>query len=199
METSSLNLAHQQHRRAEAHLRCRRFDEAIQCHKEASRLLEEAMKLTTVTKALESLKLQREYHIQQESIIRMKANCYEKNMKAIENNHHKMVSEIDLHEAPKRDVSHNLQVEIYRKIEEADSLLQILLKRGVNEDESLKVKLNGQSDKVSVPEQESVICVKPTDKQPIAHGNKLPKNDQTVIEELKVINEQLRSQVLYKI
>lgn len=198
MESSALNLAHQQHRRAEAHLRCRRFDEAIQCHKEASRLLEEAMKLTKVAKALESMTLQRDYHIQQENIIKMKANYYEKHLKTTEGNPHKIINEVDLQEHSKRDHhSHTLQAEIYRKMEEADSLLQILLKRGLPGEESVGNEVFGKIENLfPISEQETILCLGSNGKPPSMSGSKLPKNEQMVIEELRVINEQLRSQVV---
>ncbi|XP_071448138.1 nuclear receptor-binding factor 2 [Hetaerina americana] len=193
METSALNLAHQQHRRAEAHLRYRRFDEAIKCHKEASRLLEEAMKLTNVAKALESLTLQRDYHIQQESVIKMKSNCYEKHLKSAACDHKKIINP-EIPVQPERE-SHHLQAEIYKTMEEADSLLQILLKKGTLSKEVLGNKENNLPEN-TVTEQEAVARLEPSEWKPCMSGSRLPKDDQTVIEELRVVNEQLRSQVV---
>lgn len=62
--------AHQNDRKAEIHIKFRRFDEALLCHQRASELLQHAMKLTSVTRALESLQLQQEYHNKQKDIIR---------------------------------------------------------------------------------------------------------------------------------
>lgn len=66
-----------------------------------------------------------------------------------------------------------LETEIYRVIEEHDSLLQLLSERGQNPDSSTvsASTLSGSAYK---------------------SGNKIPKGDKTVIEELKVSNEQLR-------
>lgn len=69
-----------------------------------------------------------------------------------------------------------LETEIYRVIEEHDSLLQLLSERGQNPDSNTASTstLSGSAYK---------------------SGNKVPKGDKTVIEELKVSNEQLRQLV----
>lgn len=61
--------AHQNDRQADNHIIYKRFDEAVVCHKNASELLLHAMQLTTVTRALEALQLQYEYHKRQEDIV----------------------------------------------------------------------------------------------------------------------------------
>ncbi|XP_049805076.1 nuclear receptor-binding factor 2-like isoform X3 [Schistocerca nitens] len=135
MESSALNVAHQQHRKADTHLRYKRFDEAVQCHQNAASMLKEAMKLTSVTRALESLHLQHDYHVRQQEII--------------------------------------------RTMEEADSLLQLLVRHG-----------DGGSD----ADDSQETCAQPV--ATVIEGSKRPKDEQTVIEELRTLNSQLRALVM---
>lgn len=84
MESHPLNLAHQQRRRAEAHLKYNRFDEAIECHKNAAehlldvvKIMEKLNKSPSQSIVLRSLNIQRDYHIKQQDIINIKKNKYE--------------------------------------------------------------------------------------------------------------------------
>ncbi|CAH2241795.1 jg16357 [Pararge aegeria aegeria] len=85
METHPLNLAHQQHRRGEAYLKSKRYDEAIHCHNNAAELLLEAIKSTTSPVAVESITLQHSYHLKQKEFIKNKKEHYMRVKKAIDN------------------------------------------------------------------------------------------------------------------
>ncbi|KAK7867286.1 hypothetical protein R5R35_002113 [Gryllus longicercus] len=140
MESSALNLAHQQHRKAETHLRHKRYDEAILCHKNAAEKLEEAMKLTKASRALESLRLQQDFHLRQQEIV--------------------------------------------KNIEVADSLLDMLIHHG-GESESIETKKEeDELEETSKPDTCNVV------------GSKQPKDEHVVIEELRTLNQQLRSFVM---
>lgn len=171
MENSPLFLAHQNDRRAENHVRYKRFDEAVICHQKASELLLQAMKLTTVNKALESLKLQHDYHIKQKDIVRVKKIQFEIQKKIIDYRKQKMTLEKKASLNSERK-EQDLQWAIFRTMEEADSLLGMLVMR---DDELLETEGSTKS------ESEVII------------GKKIPKDDCTVIEELRTLNTQLRS------
>ncbi|XP_063221323.1 nuclear receptor-binding factor 2-like isoform X2 [Bacillus rossius redtenbacheri] len=136
MDSSALNVAHQQHRRAEAHVQFRRFDEAVVCHRRAAEKIGEAMKATKVPRSLESLQLQQEYHLRQEEIV--------------------------------------------RTMEEADSLLDLLVeRRGADSD------TDSECEQLEAGGMEAAV----------AGATKRPKDDRTVIEELRTLNHQLRALV----
>lgn len=61
--------AHREDRRAQQHLKCGRFDEAVKCHQLAANYLEDAITVTSSPRALESLSLQREFHLRQLHIV----------------------------------------------------------------------------------------------------------------------------------
>jgi len=72
MEDSFLNLAHFHSRRAENHLKYRRFDEAIEHHKKTVEFLNKAIEQSNITKNIECLVLQRDYHEKYQNIVLMK-------------------------------------------------------------------------------------------------------------------------------
>ncbi|GLG95586.1 hypothetical protein R5R35_002113 [Gryllus longicercus] len=188
MESSALNLAHQQHRKAETHLRHKRYDEAILCHKNAAEKLEEAMKLTKASRALESLRLQQDFHLRQQEIVKLKKSQYEMYKKTLENQHHRLtrILKIDhIFDGSKEPESYNsLQYLIYRNIEVADSLLDMLIHHG-GESESIETKKEeDELEETSKPDTCNVV------------GSKQPKDEHVVIEELRTLNQQLRSFVM---
>lgn len=61
--------AHREDRRAQNHLKAGRFDEAVICHQLAAKHIEDAMSSTSTSRAIESLQLQREYHLRQLQIV----------------------------------------------------------------------------------------------------------------------------------
>ncbi|XP_067003436.2 nuclear receptor-binding factor 2 isoform X2 [Anabrus simplex] len=182
MDSSALNVAHQLHRRAEGHLRCRRYDDAIQCHQKAADKLEEAMKLTRVPRSLESLHLQQDYHIRQQEIIKLKKVQFEMYRKALENQHQKIAhvsgKPDHLTFGTKEAETSSLQIAIYRNVEEADSLLELLVRRSTD----------SEVDSLESMDQEVLSAV--------VEGRKHPKDDRMVIEELRTLNAQLRTLVI---
>ncbi|XP_013191709.1 nuclear receptor-binding factor 2-like [Amyelois transitella] len=124
MESHPLNLAHQQHRRAEAHLVNNKYDEAMQCHQNAAELLLDAMKSTTSSIALESITLQRSYHLKQKDLIKSKKEQYFRVKKAMDNL--KCLGYEQLQNLQGSD-STRLEVAIYRTIFEHESLIKMLI------------------------------------------------------------------------
>nr|XP_021181672.2 nuclear receptor-binding factor 2 [Helicoverpa armigera] len=170
MESHPLNLAHQQHRRAEAHLINNRYDEAMQCHHNAAELLLDAMKSTTSSVALESITLQHSYHLKQKDLIKNKKEQYERVKKAMDNI--KGLGKDPTYNIQANDSS-KVQVAIYRTINEADSLLYTLINR------------NAEQGQV----KDEVI------KTDVVDGKKNEKGQEIVIEELQILNQNLHSLV----
>lgn len=142
----------------------------MQCHHNAAELLLDAMKSTTSSVALESITLQHSYHLKQKDLIKSKKEQYERVKKAMDNI-----------KGFGKDPSYNLQtsdsskvqVAIYRTINEADSLLYTLLNK------------NSEQGQV----KDAVI------KTDVVDGKKTEKGQETVIEELQILNQNLHSLV----
>lgn len=164
-----------EYRNAEKHLRCRRFTEAIQSHQRAASYLQEAMQMTSSTKAYESLQCQYEYHLKQQNIVRQKQLEYENYLKAIESQRVKIANMILSNDLDCKMQTDSLQFAIFKTMNQADSLLGQL----INKDED---------------EVDLATVVKKIDQQ-IQSGIKKPKGDEMVIEELKILNGQLHSLV----
>ncbi|KAJ0183307.1 hypothetical protein K1T71_001283 [Dendrolimus kikuchii] len=130
MESHPLNLAHQQHRRAEAHLINNRYDDAMQCHHNAAELLLDAMKSTTSSAALESITLQHSYHLKQKDLIKTKKEQYARVKKAMDNI--KWLGKEPLANLQGNEYS-KLQIAIYRAINETESLLHTLKNKKDND------------------------------------------------------------------
>ncbi|KAJ2951100.1 hypothetical protein O0L34_g5483 [Tuta absoluta] len=161
MESHPLNLAHQQHRRAEAHLINNRYDDAMQCHHNAAELLLDAMKSTNSSVAIESITLQHSYHLKQKDLIKSKKEQYARVKKAMD--HLKYLGRDPVLQG--NDHS-KLQVAIYRAINETDVLLNTL------------------SHKKELPPVKDVI-----------DGKKTEKSQDTVVEELHILSQNLHSLV----
>uniref|UniRef100_A0A8D8RT52 Nuclear receptor-binding factor 2 n=2 Tax=Cacopsylla melanoneura TaxID=428564 RepID=A0A8D8RT52_9HEMI len=161
-----LNLAHKHGRQAERKLLQQKFDEAVVEHEKAKEYLLEALKLTNVTQAVASLTLQAEYHKKQKEFVLLKKTQHEIRKKVIE--HQLMKARQEIMASSSEDNSNEIQKAIFRTMEEADSLLDLLI-----------------INKTDVPPPPSVPSPKPS-------GSKLPKTDQNVIEELHTINIQLK-------
>ncbi|CAH0399822.1 unnamed protein product [Chilo suppressalis] len=168
MESHPLNLAHQQHRRADAHLINNRYDEAMQCHNNAAELLLDAMKSTTSSIALESITLQHSYHLKQKDLIKSKKEQYLRVKKAMENL--KILGKDPLQNLQGHEHS-KVQVAIYRAINETDSLLQML---------------SNKNDDINAKE----IAIRDA-----VDGKKKEKTQQDVVEELQTLSQNLHSLV----
>ncbi|XP_011298805.1 nuclear receptor-binding factor 2 [Fopius arisanus] len=190
MENSILNLAHEKQRRADVLLRSRRFEEAADCHEKVAELLAEthaqisasfvdvrpleisnhqdnnlATSSIRSTAALESLVLQRDYHKRQAAVVRMKQAQYEEYKKTLES------QQQHLKQTSKNPAKGTAETAISEKYE--GSLRQAIYR--------------------TIEEQDSLICLisLPENDQPFKH----PEDTNTVIEELRTANSQLRSLV----
>ncbi|XP_053604546.1 nuclear receptor-binding factor 2-like [Plodia interpunctella] len=169
MESHPLNLAHQQHRRAEAHLINNKYDEAMQCHHNAAELLLDAMKSTTSSVALESITLQHSYHLKQKDLIKSKKEQYLRVKKAMDNLKclgNDQLQNLNLNESAK------LEIAIYKAINENDNLLKILATKGYDKG-----------------------IVKDVASKDLVDGKKIEKTQDTVLEELHILNQNLHSLV----
>ncbi|KAI5740206.1 nuclear receptor-binding factor 2 [Diaphorina citri] len=167
-----LNLAHKHGRQAEKKLLQMQFDEAVLEHDKAKEYLLEALKITTVTQAVQSLTLQLEYHKKQKDFVQFKKTQHEIRKKIID--HQLMKARQDIMATSSEDNSNEIQKAIFRTMEEADSLLDMLV---VN--------------KTDIPPHSSLPGITPSSGGKPA-GTKLPKTDKNVIEELHTINIQLK-------
>lgn len=183
MENSPLNMAHQQHRRADAHLRYKRFEDAMFCHNNAAELLLDAMKSTTSSVALESLSLQHSYHLKQKDIIKSKKEQFDRVKKVIDNLKYlsrELNTNYEDHQGSK------LQIAIYRAINETDSLLNTLLKPYEH--------LLTQDEGPSTKRNEDVKFTKTENEKTLPSGKK-SKDNPMVIEELQILSQNLHSLV----
>ncbi|KAL4716110.1 hypothetical protein ACJJTC_013887 [Scirpophaga incertulas] len=164
MESHPLNLAHRQHRRADAHLLKKNYDEAIQCHHNAAELLLDAMKCTNSSVALESITLQHSYHLKQKDLIKIKKEQHARVMKAMEEM--KCLGKDPF--VNSNDNDSDVQVAIYRTINETDSLLGMLFTKKDNTEPVLR---------------------------DVSRGITKEKTQQMVTEELQTLNQHLHSHV----
>jgi MIT domain of nuclear receptor-binding factor 2 len=168
MENSLLNKAHFWERKADNYLRKKNFDDSIDAHQKAIQLISEIK--SNNSKATESLHLQRDHHLRQIELITLKKHHYEKYKVAVKHLQSDKLTNMTLLAGHTTDTV-ELQLQIYKTMEEADSLLEILNRRGD-------------------PNQEVEVT-------PTTTAIKKPKDDQTVIEELKTLNHQLQMLVFH--
>lgn len=165
---SALNKAHLEYRRAEALLGSKKFVDAIKCHEKAATLLYEALDGTENLRSLESMKLQREFHIRQKDIIMMQKKQYD--LRSSESNRSK-----------------NLPEAIHDTLEKTDLLLVLLREGGEGNLESLK-------SMTPTVDGNMVQCAD-SDDNAITIALKHSKDKYVVVEELVTLNEQLRAHV----
>jgi hypothetical protein len=204
---SPLNRAHRYHRKAEDYERQFRFDAAIKCHAKASQSLEEALTVTSNPKSQESIRAQLAFHRNQETFLGHRKEYFHKRseelrkkseesrkkteMSAIKQNLRGGANGLEanmssLHLRDTSDSDHtqaNLENAIYRVIEEHDSLLAVLFRRQEDENEAEKTGIDKSSSSASL------------NSSLYKSGAKVPKGDETVIEELRINNTQLRELV----
>lgn len=132
----------------------------MQCHHNAAELLLDAMKSTTSSVALESITLQHSYHLKQKDLIKNRKEQYSRVKKTLNN-----LKEISKDPKVLCNDNTKIQVAIYKNINEADSLLDILC----NKDKAKSL-------------------------EPV-EGKTLAKSQETVIEELQTLNQNLHSLV----
>ncbi|RWS04329.1 nuclear receptor-binding factor 2-like protein [Dinothrombium tinctorium] len=206
---SPLNKSHRFERKAEDLAKCGRFDEAINYHRKAKECLLEAKQLTRSNSAISSIEAQINFHENQEKIlahrqavIRSRVDAYkEKQQRQLQQQQQQQSRkkcEQQMFGKEDRNVSslhskaifrndsaqfeNNEEVEIeqkiYRTIEENDSLVQFLICR---EDDCCASSPKDDSSKSGAMTLSNYKT-----------GNKVPKDDKTVIEELRTNNQQLR-------
>lgn len=120
--------AHYHSRKADNHLRCRRFVDAIESHKKAVAALDEALSAAANnSKATESVRLQRDFHSKRIELIRLKKKQYESYKTAVEYQRLKTI-EPQISKA-RLESACDLQIAIYKTLEESDSMLEALNER----------------------------------------------------------------------
>lgn len=146
-------------------MRCRRFDDAIDSHRKATAALEDVLKAITTGKIVESIRLQRDYHLKKIELIILKKRQYEIYKTAVE--HERLKNEGGVESLPMKDGTCDLQIAIYKTLEEADGLLATLKKsRSTNESN----KATDAADKQTETET---------------------KNDDVVMDDLQSLNHEL--------
>ncbi|RWS26487.1 nuclear receptor-binding factor 2-like protein [Leptotrombidium deliense] len=180
---SPLNKAHRFERKAEDFEKCCRFEEAIECHKNAKECLLEAKKCASSLGGKQSIDAQINFHENQEKILANRQAAFQHKIDIYKNKQkEQMIAKEEKRSS--MNFGNSLQIEnegknvageteiekaIYRAIEEHDSLVQFLIHREDQTIEKDAKNLNTSSYK---------------------SGNKLSKDDKTVIEELRTNNEQ---------
>lgn len=146
---------------------------------------------------MESLKLQRDFHLRQKDVILIKKEQFENYRKAVENQRQRQEKLNFLcnneYEDDQDTESVSLQAAIYRTMEETDSLLGLLVKKSsaTNSDsESLKSFSTTDTDDRGL----SIDIIDCSNSAALL-GSKHPKDDTTVIEELRILNGQLHTLV----
>lgn len=118
--------AHVHGRRAEHHTKHRRFDEAIENHRKAASFIEEALKIAPQSAVvIESLQLQRKYHMKQIEFVRHRKQQYERYIKAVEYQR-KRNPEFLAKQLEKIEKYNELQVAIYQNLEDTGSMLETM-------------------------------------------------------------------------
>ncbi|KAJ9594353.1 hypothetical protein L9F63_014229 [Diploptera punctata] len=182
METFPLNVAHQLERRAEFYLERKHYDESIQCYQKAVQKLKEAEQKSNDKLFIQSVRYQQERCIQLQKIVSMKKTRYLTERARQQN----ILAKLEQTSSERSQEANNLQDQIKRTMEEADSLILHLRRRTENED-----------DLISQDEEEAACGGEYMSKAEITklEGSKWPKDDRTVIEELRTLSQQLRSLV----
>lgn len=101
----------------------KKYDDCIECHKQAVECLQEANKLTDNAKSLESLRLQKEFHQKAIDVVQMKKRQHEveKTRKIIQDQR-----KFTLSNSAMENNQGDIEVAIYRTIELHDSLIDWL-------------------------------------------------------------------------
>ncbi|KAK0182938.1 hypothetical protein PV327_001019 [Microctonus hyperodae] len=191
MENSILNVAHEKQRKADALLHQGHFEEAAECHMKVADLLTQAHEQFSASyvaasnsdlwnknscsivpsvysrAALESLVLQRDYHEKQAAIVRMKRAQYEDYEASLKIQQKNLLGKQIIQQCEKNNATSVLPAKL------TGSLRQAIYK--------------------TIDEQDNLLSLisLPDDGQAFKH----PKDNNTVIEELRTANAQLRSLV----
>lgn len=182
--------AHYHSRKADNHLRYRRFDDAVDSHQKAANALDEALHSTSLPKAIESIKLQRDYHMKHIELIRLKKQQYERYKLAVEHQRQKDADFLAQRNAKDRfETACDLQISIYKTLEESDVLLNALNKSrrlsGSSKDSDSARSVDAAMDESKTVSIENSVEVK------MGNARKTMKDDTAVIDELHTLNHQL--------
>ena len=192
-----LSRAHWLHRQAEKATRKGNVEEAVKYHKEAAEILNTLMQDILDEKVAESLRLQAQLHEKesQRSLLlhsqRRRAEKVYRNLESLR----RMASAKSNNNAGDRD---SLQLSIYRKFEETESLLDQLKIQDDYDSSSSIVGLSERSfDATTVVESENNLRHHHHHHRNIVVGeaSKKPKDAEQIIEELQVANSHLRKMV----
>lgn len=157
-------------RRAEALLKEKKYEESIECHKNAIKCLHDVLLLTENPRSRESIQLQIDHHQKQVESLKIKKSQYEDLRRYQESMKNRVVNFDCVCEN-----GETLQHEIFRTIETHDSLIEVMLKRNCPEDYCK----NYSSDE----EKSSSVPVS---------GKKRQVDDSILLEEFKGLSEKLR-------
>ncbi|CAH1183307.1 unnamed protein product [Ceutorhynchus assimilis] len=175
MDKAPLNRAHQLERKAETLSRQKKMDECIQCHVEAVELYKKCLQLGDNKQALESIQLQKEWNERQIRLLQLKKSYLERTKEETK------YRGITLSKNSTKETVDNLEAKIFRNFETHDSLIGYLAQRGIiAQDRHYQGTIEEAEEK---------------DESPFVVGNKHPKDDSIVIEELKELSGQLRESV----
>lgn len=134
--------AHYHNRKADNHLRCRRFDDAIESHKKATTALDEALTAAANnSKAIESVRLQRDFHLKRIELIRLKKKQYDSYKTA-----QRLKTMEPLISKARLESTCDLQIAIYKTLEGSDSVLEALNARKLDEQTSVAGDSNCSED-----------------------------------------------------
>ncbi|XP_066246551.1 nuclear receptor-binding factor 2-like isoform X2 [Euwallacea similis] len=176
MDKAPLNKAHQLERKAQVLSRQKKIDECIQCHLEIVELYNKYLNSDGDKNALESIRLQKEANERQIRMLQLKKSFLER----VERE--RKLNRVISGKHNQKEAVENLEAKIFENFETHDSLIAYLAHRGIID--------NRERDCQSILEE-----VDEQDGSPFIIGNKLPKDDSTIIEELKELSGQLRESV----
>lgn len=99
-----------------------RFDESIECHQKAVDCLIDVLNTTTLQKSIDSLELQRDYHLKYKELVRMKRTQYERYRSGLQ---FKNIKSDEIPTCIEKHVVDSVQVqtELYQTLEDTDVLL----------------------------------------------------------------------------
>lgn len=153
-----------------------RFDEAIDSHQKAVKALNETLHgCTNNAKIFESIKLQRDFQLKNIELVRLKKTQYDKYKTAIEQQGQKNVSFLEQRIVKDGNIC-DLQMSIFKTLEESDTLLDLLVGKRSSSDTQHNALIGG-SDSVS----DNTNVNKPT----------VTKSEDTIIEDMHTLNHQL--------
>ncbi|CAO1415326.1 unnamed protein product [Diamesa serratosioi] len=135
MDSSPLNNAHLFSRKTERCLKVLNFELALENLEISIKNFDLALKQTSIPKAVESIKLQKDYHIKQRELINYKKAHYEKyNLLTQKLNNSETVENFQINE--RLESSNKIQLQIFKTIDIADLALEQFLTQSDDESNS---------------------------------------------------------------